>query len=263
MSWLRRITIDSWRKDQPEGGHLLGEPANLQAFIVLVTVAVVLTIQEYVGDRTTYEKLFPVPGYDVDHWWEMRGFAWWAGWRILGYVVVPLVVIPCLPGQRIRDYHLSPKGFFRHLAIYAGLFALVFPLVFIASRTQEFRDTYPFYRGANQSYSDLLAWEAIYAAQFMALEFFFRGFMLQGLRQALGGNAVFVMCVPYCMIHYGKPMSETLGAIVTGLVLGSLAMRTRSIWGGVLIHVTVGVTMDLLALQWCPPMGSSTPCPGS
>jgi membrane protease YdiL (CAAX protease family) len=173
-----------------------------------------------------------------------------------------LIVIPCLPGERIRDYHLSPKGFFRHLVIYLGLFALVLPAVIIASRTQGFRDTYPFYRSANQSYADLFAWEGIYAAQFIALEFFFRGFLLQGLRKALGGNAVFVMIVPYCMIHYGKPMPETFGAIIAGLVLGSLAMRTRSIWGGVLIHVTVGVTMDLLALRWCPPMGSLTPCSG-
>ena len=260
MGFLRRITIDSWRKDQAEGGHLLGGPASVQAFVVLAVVAIVLTIQEYVGDRGTYEKLWPFPGPGMDHWWEIRGFAWWAGWRIFGYVVVPLITIALLPGERIRDYHLSPKGFFRHLVIYLGLFALVLPAVFIASRTQEFRETYPFYRGANHSYKDLLAWECIYAAQFTALEFFFRGFMLQGLRKALGANAVFVMIVPYCMIHYGKPMAETFGAIIAGLVLGSLAMRTRSIWGGVLIHVVVGVTMDLLALRACPPMGSQTPC---
>jgi membrane protease YdiL (CAAX protease family) len=261
VSWLRRITIDAWRKDQPEG-QLLGAPANVQAFVVLAVVAVVLTLQEYFGDRATYEKLFPFPGLGVDHWWELRGFAWWAGWRIAGYVVIPLIVIAVMPGQRVRDYHLSPTGFFRHLVIYIGLFALVLPAVLIASHTQQFRDTYPFYRSANQSYADLFAWEAIYAAQFTALEFFFRGFMLQGLRKAIGGNAVFVMIVPYCMIHYGKPMVETFGAIIAGLVLGSLAMRTRSIWGGVLIHVAVGVTMDLLALGACPPMGSSMPCGG-
>src|ERR1700712_2576847 len=110
----------------------------------------------------------------MDHWWEIRGFAWWAGWRIFGYVVIPLITIALLPGERIRDYHLSPKGFFRHLIIYLGFFALVLPAVFIASHTQEFRDTYPFYRSANHSYKDLLAWELIYAAQFTALEFFFR-----------------------------------------------------------------------------------------
>ena len=35
------------------------------------------------------------------------------------------------------------------------------------------------------------------------------------------------MIVPYCMIHYGKPLPETLGAIGAGLILGTLAMRTQ------------------------------------
>jgi membrane protease YdiL (CAAX protease family) len=70
-----------------------------------------------------------------------------------------------------------------------------------------------------------------------------------------------VMVVPYCMIHYGKPMPETLGAIVAGIVLGTLAMRTRSIWGGVLIHIAVAITMDMMAVANCPPADSGEPCP--
>ena len=134
------------------------------------------------------------------------------------------------------------------------------PAVIIASHTPSFRHTYPFYRLANRSGFDLWAWEALYAAQFVSLEFFFRGFILQGLRRALGSNAIFVMIVPYCMIHYGKPLPETLGAIGAGLILGTLAMRTKSIWGGVLIHIGVAMTMDVLALHGCPPIGSGHYC---
>jgi membrane protease YdiL (CAAX protease family) len=54
------------------------------------------------------------------------------------------------------------------------------------------------------------------------------------------------------MIHYGKPLPETLGAIGAGVILGTLAMRTRSIWGGVLIHIGVAITMDMLALRGLP-----------
>ena len=56
------------------------------------------------------------------------------------------------------------------------------------------------------------------------------------------------MAVPYCMIHYGKPYLEANGAIVAGIVLGSLAMRTRSIYSGFLLHISVAVGMDLLSL---------------
>ena len=70
-----------------------------------------------------------------------------------------------------------------------------------------------------------------------------------GLKRALGSHAIFVMCVPYCMIHFHKPVQEVTGAIFAGIILGTLALRTRSIWCGVLIHVSVAWTMDLLALS--------------
>jgi membrane protease YdiL (CAAX protease family) len=55
-------------------------------------------------------------------------------------------------------------------------------------------------------------------------------------------------------------MAETFGAIGAGLILGTLAMRTRSIWGGVMIHVGVAWTMDLLAVSQCPSADSGRPC---
>jgi membrane protease YdiL (CAAX protease family) len=50
------------------------------------------------------------------------------------------------------------------------------------------------------------------------------------------------------MIHFPKPYLEACGAIVAGVVLGSLSMKTGSIWAGFLIHSTVAILMDLLAL---------------
>ena len=72
--------------------------------------------------------------------------------------------------------------------------------------------------------------------------------MVGALRRTMGAGAIFAMAVPYCMIHYGKPYFEAQGAIVAGVVLGSLAMRTRSIYAGFLVHITVAVSMDLLSL---------------
>lgn len=260
IGWLRKLSVEQWRaidreteRGPDEGGH-----TSSYVLAVLVTCCVVLTLQEYLGDSARFARYYPHrPG---DRYWELKGFAWWSGWRVLGYVVIPMLVIAIWPGQRIRDYHVSVRGFLRHFWIYAVMFLAILPAVIIASKTATFRHTYPFYRLANRSSFDLWAWEVLYAAQFVSLEFFFRGFLLQGLRRALGANAIFVMIVPYCMIHYGKPMAETFGAIGAGVILGTLAMRTRSIWGGVLIHIGVATTMDVLALAGCPPMGSPKPC---
>lgn len=257
--WIRKISVDQWRAidSETERGPSDAGSASLTVLVVLVTCCVALTLQEYVGGTNSFARFFPD---ERGKYWELTTFVWWSGWRVTGYVIIPMIAIALIPGQRIRDYHVSFRGFWRHAWIYLALFAAIMPAVVLASKTESFRHTYPFYRFANRSHFDLWMWQALYAAQFISLEFFFRGFLLQGLRRALGSNAIFVMIVPYCMIHYGKPMTETFGAIGAGLILGTLAMRTRSIWGGVLIHIGVATTMDVLALNGCPPMGSGRPC---
>lgn len=246
-TWIKRVSIDQWRaidRETVRSPEATGT-TSLTILAILVTVCISLTLQEYVGGHDTYNRLFP---NDRSRYWELWGFVWWSGWRVIGYVLLPMLVIVLLPGEHLRDYNISFRGFFKHLWIYVLLFLLVLPAVIQASTTGTFRHTYPFYRLANRSQFDLWAWEGLYAVQFMSLEFFFRGVLLQGLRRALGANAIFVMLVPYCMIHYGKPILETTGAIVAGLVLGTLALRTGSIWCGALIHITVAITMDVLAL---------------
>jgi membrane protease YdiL (CAAX protease family) len=239
----------------PAGGRY-----DFRPLVVLVVVSISLTLQEYYGDRNVFIRLFPELAQG--DYGQLRGFVWWSGWRFFGYVVLPILAIWAMRGERVRDYFVSLRGFFRHLPIYVGLFLIVLPTVIIAARYESFYTTYPFYKWSNRSAFDLWAWQALYALQFVSLEFFFRGFMLKALAPRLGSAAIFVMVVPYCMIHFGKPMMETIGAIIAGVALGTLALRTRSIWGGVLIHCAVALTMDLLALSECPPADSGRPCPG-
>src|SRR3954468_11556708 len=108
--WLRRLTIDQWRaidaetvRDPDEAGR-----ASLPVAIVLVTVAASLTLQWYLGDRdTTYLDLFPPDG---STYWELRSYLWWSAWRVVGYIGIPVLVLICLPGQRIADYYISLRG---------------------------------------------------------------------------------------------------------------------------------------------------------
>ena len=63
--------------------------------------------------------------------------------------------------------------------------------------------------------------EICYVTQFIFLEFFFRGFLLNALRPAIGANAVWFMVLPYLMIHFSKPWLEATGAIFFGLFSAS------------------------------------------
>ncbi|MBI2892899.1 MAG: CPBP family intramembrane metalloprotease [Deltaproteobacteria bacterium] len=219
-----------------------------RVLVVLVTVAVSLTLMEYFGDRTTFRDLFSGIISRRDRYFELWSFAYWSACRVIGYVAIPCVVVAFMRGERLRDHGMATEGFFRHLWIYVVLYSIVLPTIVLVSFLGDFKSYYPFYDEAGRSWFDFFAWECVYGVQFLSLEFFFRGFILQSLKRTLGAYSIFVMVVPYCMIHFGKPFLEALAAIIAGIVLGTLALKTRSIWCGVLIHVSVAVTMDVAAL---------------
>jgi len=217
-----------------------------RVIVVMLVVAFSLTLMEYFGDRGTLHRLWPEALRGSDG--ELNGFAYWALWRFLGYGVIPAVVAIVTPGMKLGECGISFKGFFEHLWIYVLLFLIVLATVTFVSYKPDFQSYYPFYSQTHRSWRDFLAWEGLYALQFVSLEFFFRGFMLHPLRRSLGPYAILAMIIPYCMIHYGKPYLEANAAIVAGVVLGTLSLRTGSIWCGALIHITVAVSMDVAAL---------------
>ncbi len=223
---------------------------------MLALGAVVLTVLEYWGDSPTFVALAERWAADDPEWrailrssdLALYSKLWWSAFRFGGYFLVPALFVKFVLREELRDHGLRLAGVRDHLWIYGVATAVVLLLVFVVSFDESFQRKYPMYTYAGRSWSDLLAWEAMYAVQFFSLEFFFRGTWLRSLEPAMGGHAISAMVVPYCMIHFGKPWPETLAAIVAGLVLGTLALKSRSIWAGFLVHVTIAVSMDLAAL---------------
>ena len=67
------------------------------------------------------------------------------------------------------------------------------------------------------------------------------------LARYLGAYAVYPMVAVYCYIHFGKPFAEALGSIFGGYILGVISLESRSVMGGVLIHIGVALGMEILA----------------
>jgi membrane protease YdiL (CAAX protease family) len=261
---VRHFFKATWQELDAEAHRMrLEEPASEYDYrrpvACLAIVAIVLTLQEYYGGRGIYDtQLRPwltelqAGGWTfikIEKYDDLYSYGWWVFARVFGYVLVPLPLWKLLfPKDSLLDMGLRTKGFFSHLWIYGLCLAVVVPAMLIVSSQPDFGTYYPFYKLSSRSWFDFLTWEAIYFLQFFALELFFRGWILGALRKNFGAGAVFVMAVPYCMIHYGKPYLEANGAIVAGIVLGSLAMRTRSIYAGFLVHITVAFSMDFLSL---------------
>ncbi|HEY2515058.1 MAG TPA: CPBP family intramembrane glutamic endopeptidase, partial [Polyangiaceae bacterium] len=225
-------------------GEVLAEgKVDYRPFVAMAMAAVILTMQEYYGGRGFFDEHFRPMLVKLDtrlhgrifKYDELLGFGWWAGTRIAGYVTPFLAWKVFFRKDSLLDFGLRTKGFFTHAWIYLLFLACVLPAMFIVSRQPDFGSYYPFYRNASRSWFDFLLWESMYFAQFFALEMFFRGWWLGALKTTLGSGAIFAMAVPYCMIHFGKPYLEANGAIVAGIALGSLSMKTKSIYQGFLV----------------------------
>jgi hypothetical protein len=178
---------------------------------------------------------------------RLRPRIYWAGFKTINDFLLPALCIKLLLRGRLRDHGFAwpPR---REWWVAGALFLGVLPFVVGASFTTVFQQAYPRYGLAGRSWVDFLGWEGVYGYQFLVLEFCYRGFMLMALARHFGSHAIFVMVVPYAMIHFGKPATEALAAIPAGIILGTIALRSRSILGGFAIHCGVGWTMDILAL---------------
>jgi membrane protease YdiL (CAAX protease family) len=252
------------RANEEQRSHVATANVDWQTAVVLVTVALMLTTQQYVFrsgnivlaldasaavlDASTHRQLVELATAEENS--QLASLMFWAFGQCTVYVVGPLLVIKLLFRHRLCDYGAKLRGMFASAWAYLVMAAFMLPCVLYVSASERFLATYPFYRLAADEpfWPRFIIWEICYALQFVSLEFFFRGFLLHGTRRRFGAYSIYVMMVPYCMIHFSKPPLETLGAIAAGIVLGFMSLKTRSIWMGAALHIFVAWTMDAAAL---------------
>ncbi|MFM8913319.1 MAG: type II CAAX prenyl endopeptidase Rce1 family protein [Flammeovirgaceae bacterium] len=194
------------------------------------------------GDMGELSWFFPGAPYLFRHQ------AWWALVSVFFYFAVPWAVVRWGFKEMVSKFGLS-KNVFSNLPVYLLALMCILPLVVMVSFQPGFQVTYPFFVPTDRADMYLFYWwEGLYLLQFFALEFFFRGFMVHGMKHRLGIYSILVMTIPYCMIHFSKPLPECLGSIGAGLFLGMMSYKTGSIWMGAFLHMVVAVSMDVLSL---------------
>jgi uncharacterized protein len=194
----------------------------------------------------SFAKVVDPKNADAQLWRKV----WWAAARVVGYGLVPLALAKVASGLSLRELGLGLGDLRKHAGVYLLLFAIMMPAIFAASFGAGFQAKYPYYKLAASEplWPTFFTWELLYAANFAALEFFFRGFAVRALRPLMGYGSIFAMMIPYAMIHFGKPLPEAIGSVITGFVLGTLSAKHKSIWGGVFLHVSAACSMDFYAL---------------
>jgi len=170
------------------------------------------------------------------------------------FYFVPLYIFKQLYDKKIEGiYGLTPKA--SHFRGYFSLYLMLLPFIILISFTADFQTAYPqfkawYYEGVfglpTATYT--LLFEICYALDFVMTELLFRGALVIGMAALLGRNAVLPMVAMYCAIHFGKPLGETISSVFGGYMLGALAFQTRHIWGGVIVHILIALSMEIMGL---------------
>jgi membrane protease YdiL (CAAX protease family) len=80
-----------------------------------------------------------------------------------------------------------------------------------------------------------------------AWEFFFRGFLLFGLKEYIGFNkANIIQTLLFFAAHWNKPPIEFYSTLITGMVFGYIALKSKSFWPIVVIHTVIYISVIYL-----------------
>jgi len=225
---------------------------------IFVAGAIIIVSFQAFGSVAFFDDHFAARFEDSPAY-QVYGYLYWFVSSFLWLFLLPLAVVAISPALSVRDVGLG-LGDWRFGARAAlCLYLAMVPVLALASFRDNFVDYYPmsdwirseiarFGDGQGGSLWPFVVYEAAYALYFVGWEFFHRGFLTVGLSRTFGWYAILVVTIPFALLHVDKPMPEAYGAIVASLVLGWLAIRTRSSWWGFFVHASVAVTMDVFAV---------------
>lgn len=172
--------------------------------------------------------------------------------KSLFFYFIPLVLLKLFVDKKVEGlYGLSRNS--QHIKGYFSMFLMLLPFLLFMSFSSDFQQAYPqfkpwFYEGAfgMKTWLYTAIFETTYALDFVMTELLFRGALVIGMVSVLGRKAVLPMVAMYVAIHFGKPLGETISSMFGGFMLGALAYQTRHIWGGVIVHIMIALSMELM-----------------
>ncbi len=205
------------------------------AFLLLPTLKVLI------GDHAFFHQWAGSFLQDPERleWWEWQYhfFSTFLLFALIPLLLVrgPLNMSPSAIGFTIGDWRFGLK------ATLVAFILLPLPIYYL-TRDPEHLAYYPRSSTALSSPAYFMLYGITYGLHYTGWETFFRGFVGMGMRPLLGSfGAIALQTSTTTLMHIGKPMGETVGAIIAGIYLGLLTYRTGSVFWAILFHWFLGV----------------------
>lgn len=105
--------------------------------------------------------------------------------------------------------------------------------------------------GGRIDYGRLAFHELVFGIYMFAWEWFFRGFLLFGLKRIMPVVwAGLIQAALFGLLHLGKPLPEFISSFVGGLFLTGVAIRYRSFLPCFLVHYLISLSFDFAVLYF-------------
>jgi len=217
-----------------------------KVIIIFITVAFLQTISWYYTSRNFFRINF-FASYQNDPNVYLYEYLYWFIGDFFTLFILSIIVIKFVLRENLKDYGLQ-IGELKSGLIFSAIFlSVMIILIWFFSATDSFSAKYPHLLSTRNNWETFSAYEIGMLIYMISWEFIWRGFMLFGLKNKFGYYSVLIQMIPFVILHNGKPVAETFGAIAGGIALGILAFRTNSIIYCIITHAGVMFTIDLVS----------------
>lgn len=214
--------------------------------LILLFVAVLQTISWYYTSRRFFRiNIFPAYSNNPDIY--LTEYLYWFLGDFITFFILPVLLIKFVHKEKISAYGLTFGNKEIGFKLSVIFLLIMIPVIWFVSSQTVFVNKYPHLLSVREVWSKFFIYEIGMLIYMFVWEFIWRGYMLFGLEEKFGYYAIFIQMIPFVILHNGKPAAETFSAIIGGLVLGYLAIRTRSVYYGVITHMGIMFSIDFIS----------------
>jgi membrane protease YdiL (CAAX protease family) len=197
----------------------------------------------YYASPNFFRRMFDVEDekfYSTLYWFSADGFLMF---------IIPILLILLVLKEKPSDFGFRVGDIKFGVISSVAFLIIMLPILWISSGNESFARSYP--QGGvriKENMEILLYYELFVGFYMLAWEFFWRGYMLFGLKEKFGYYTVFMQMIPFFILHRGKPELEVFSAIFGGLILGIQALRARSFIYCFFVHWAVNIFNDTISV---------------
>ncbi len=219
-----------------------------QIRILCLLVAVLLIIHHYFAHPAFFDDHL-ARRFIINPINELYRYLYFFGATFIVLGVLPMAMALILWNERPSTWGVTlGRDRWRYLLVSLMAVVLLVPVLAFASSIPSIAAFHPLSKLALKYSRALIYYEVFLLLYIAGWEFFFRGFILFGLKRGTGDLAIYLQAIPYAITHLDRSGIEALASIPTAVLLGYLASRTGSVLYGIIIHWFCAILIDMFVI---------------